>query len=133
MDELATAAGQAKRIGHVFRELADLDAEIATRDGLALAQRLDDRDGLLGGDGEADADVAAGGREDLAVDADHIAIHVEHRAAAVALIDRGVGLDEALAATGIAVERRDDAGGHRAADAEGIADGNHPVTHARLR
>ena len=31
-----------------------------------------------------------------------------------------------------AVDRRDDAAGHGAAEAEGIADRDHPVAHARL-
>src|SRR3546814_16466016 len=73
----------------ILAQRADLDAQIAALDRLALAQRVDDRRRLFRRDGEADADIAAGGREDLAVDADHIAAHVEHRAAGVALVDRG--------------------------------------------
>src|SRR3546814_7523954 len=51
---------------------------------------------------------------------------VEHRPARVALVDGGVGLDEVVVAAGIDVAGagRDDAGGHRAAEAEGIADGD---------
>ena len=45
-------------------------------------------------DREADALVAAGAREDQRVDADQVAAGVDQRAARVAGIDRGVGLDE---------------------------------------
>ena len=63
------------------------------------------------------------------VDADHIAVEVEHRAARIARIDRGVGLDVAVVEAGadVAVQRRDDAGGDGAAEAERIADRDHPV------
>src|SRR3546814_4588963 len=64
----------------ILAQRADLDAQIAALDRLALAQRVDDRRRLFRRDGEADADIAAGGREDLAVDADHIAAHAIGRA-----------------------------------------------------
>ena len=47
-------------------------------------------------DGEADALVAAGLAEDRGVDADQLAARVDQRAAGVARVDRGVGLDEVL-------------------------------------
>ena len=54
---------------------------------------------------------------------------VEHRAARIAAVDGGVGLQKIVVGTGIdiASARRDDAGRHGAAQAEGIADGDHPV------
>ena len=64
------------------------------------------------------------------VDADQPALHVDQRAAGIARIDRGVGLDEEPEVGNAAVrprQRRDDAAGHRLADAEGIADGEHQV------
>ena len=57
-------------------------------------------------------------------------LHVDQRAAGIARIDGGVGLDEVLIlgrTAGHARERRDDAAGHRLADAERIADGEHQV------
>ena len=61
-----------------------------------------------------------------------LAIHVEQRAAGIAAIDGGVGLDEVVVGPGIdvAVARRDDADGDRAAEAERIADRHHPVADA---
>ena len=47
-------------------------------------------------DGEADAGGAAGRRDDHAVDADELAVHVDQGAAGIARIDGGVGLDEIL-------------------------------------
>jgi hypothetical protein len=133
LHELAAILGEAERVGDVVTQRADLDAQIAALHGLALAQRLDDRDRLFGGDGEADAHIAARGREDLAVDADHIAVHVEHRTAGVALVDRGVRLDEAvIGAAGAAMDGGDDAGRYRTGQRIGLADCNHPVADPRL-
>ena len=100
----------------------------------ALVLELSD-DGLhgVGGNGEGDADRAAGRREDRGVDADHIAVDVEGRAAGIALVDRRVDLDEVVIRAGadVAAARRDDAGRHGAAEAERIADRDHPVADAR--
>ena len=63
----------------------DLDAEPAAPRLAELAQLIDDAEGDLGGDGEADADRAAGRRDDGRVHADDLAVHVEQRAAGVAL------------------------------------------------
>ena len=83
---------------------------------------------------EADADRAAGGRKDRRIDADHLAVHIEQRAAGIALIDRRVGLEIIVVGAGIdiAVARRDDAGRHRAAETERIADRDDPVADAHL-
>ena len=83
---------------------------------------------------EADADRAARRRDDRGVDADHLAVQVEQRAARIAAVDGGVGLDVVVVGAGIdvAVARRDDAGGHRAAEAERIADRDHPFAEPQL-
>ena len=56
-------------------------------------------------------------------------LHVEHRTAGVAPVDRRVGLEEVVVGSGVDVAGAggNDAGGHRAAEAEGIADRQHPV------
>src|SRR6185369_1546168 len=77
----------------------------------------------------------SGRRDQGGVDADDVTVDVEHRAAAVAHVDGGVGLDVAVvgARTGDpAVKRGDDPGGDGAADAIGIADGEDPVADPRL-
>ena len=89
------------------------DPEVGALDVAALDQLRHD---LLDGvdrDGEADAARLARGGRDLRVDADHAALGVEQRAARVAGVDRGVGLQhagdvEAVGRRDLAVERRDD-------------------------
>ena len=120
--------------GDILVERLEADAEIAALRALAAAQRIDHRLGQLGGNGEADADLRAGRRDQRRVDADDVAVEVEHRAARIAHVDRGVGLDVAVVGADAgdpAVERRDDAGGDRAAEAVGIADRDHPVADPR--
>ena len=60
---------------------------------------------------------------------------VEGRAARIAAVDRRVDLQEVVVRSGadVAAARRDDAGGDGAAEAERIADGDHPVADARRR
>ena len=69
-------------------------------------------------------------RQNRGVDADQFAAQIHQRAAGIAGIDGGVGLDEVLVAVGVdagAAERADDARGHRVLQAERIADGDHIV------
>ncbi len=65
-------------------------------------------------------------RTDRSVDADHLTQQVEQRAAAVARVDRGIGLDEIVVRTssdrpGL---RAHDAHRHRVAEPKWIADGD---------
>ena len=59
--------------------------------------------GRIGGHGEADADRAAGRRDDRRVHADHLAVHVEQRPARVALVDGGIGLQVVVVGAGVDV------------------------------
>src|SRR3954467_12467586 len=86
---------------------------------------------------KADADVPAPRPAglDLRVDADHARVAVEQRAARVAGVDRGVGLDgardgEPVRRVDLAPEGGDDAGGERALEAERVADGDGEVADA---
>ena len=84
---------------------------------------------------EADADVPAAATLDLRVDADHAALRVEQGAAGVALVQRGVGLDDVVDRVRVrslddALERADDPGGDRALEAEGVADRDDRVADA---
>ena len=82
--------------------------------GLAVVdQLLDGAAGLVDRDREADADVAALAAEaaadggDGGVDADDLAVEVDQRAAGVARVDRGVGLDRVdVGAVAAAAARR---------------------------
>ena len=100
---------------------------------LAGAQLVDHRLRRIDGDGEADVLGLPG---DRGVDADDVALEVEQRAAGVARVDRGVGLQEVgeVLAVGLgeaAVLGRHDAGRHRrpAGEVEGVADGDDLVAH----
>ena len=133
-DQRALGAGEAERFGDLRRHRLDLHAEPAALDGAVLHQVADHFTGRGGRNGEGDADIAARRREDRGVDADHFAVEVEGRAAGIAAVHRRVDLEEVVIGTGadVAAARRDDAGRHRAAEAERIADRDDPVADANL-
>src|SRR3546814_18547243 len=117
----------------LFRSVLDAHAGPAAVHLAVLAKLRDDVLGHRRRRCEADADRAAGGREDRRVHADHLTVDVEHRAAGVALVAGRICLDEVVVAPGVDVARarQADAGRHRAAEAEGIADGNNPIEIGR--
>ena len=127
------AVAQAEPVGDLRRDRLDLHADVAARHRAVLAQLRDHVARDAGGDREADADAAAGRRVDRRVHADDVAVEIERRAARVAAVHRRVDLDEVVigARADVAAARRDDAGRHRAAEAERIADREHPVADAR--
>ena len=63
-----------------------------------LDELADDTPPEIAGNGETDADRSAvlARAEDAGVDADELAARVHQRAAGIAAVDRGVGLDEIL-------------------------------------
>src|SRR5581483_11296071 len=123
----------------IGREAHRRDAEEGLRRRLAGLQLVDDRHGLVDGQGEADVLGVAGHG---GVDPDDLALGVEQRAAGVARVDGGVGLEDMAQGLGVAtralvpgrdrpVEGRDDALGDRraAVEGEGVADGHDGVPH----
>ena len=92
----------------------------------------DDAHRLVDRDRERDAHVAARAAVDLRVDADHLAAHVDQRAAGVAGVDRDVGLDQRQQVAGVARLGADDAGGDGALEAERRADRDHPLADLEL-
>ena len=133
-DQRAVRRLDIQAFGDVVGHLLDAHAEPAAPRFAELAKLVDDRDRGLRGHREADADRAAGGRDDRRIDADHLAVEIEQRAAGIAAIDGGVGLDVVVIGTGIdvAVARRHDAGRDGAAEAERIADRHHPFAEPQL-
>ena len=131
-DERAVRVVEADGGGDLGGHRLDLHAEPAALD-LAAVPELGDH-GLDGvrRDGEAHAHRAAVRRVDGRVHPDHLALEVEQRAAGVAAVDRGVGLDEVDVRAGgdVAGHGRDDAAGDGAAEAEGVADGDHVLADA---
>jgi hypothetical protein len=96
--------GAARRLdveafGDLVGDLLDADAEPAAAKLAELAQLIDHAGHGLGGHRKADADRAAGRRDDQGVDADHFAVEVEQRAAGIAAVDGGVGLDVVVIGT----------------------------------
>ena len=94
-----------------------------------LGELFDHRLGEVARHGKADAERGAAFGDDGGVDADHLAVHVEQRAAGIALVDRGVGLDVAVVRAGldVAVACRTIPSGDRTAEPERVADRHHPV------
>ena len=100
-------AGQQRAFARAEAELGDdalvhargkRDAEEAAHGRPALEQAADGVAQQVAGQGEADSAVGAGGRGDLHVDADELAMDVDERAAGVAGIDGRVGLQVILEA-----------------------------------
>ena len=94
-----SAAGvgvDAEPLGELRVERLGGDADVGVVDLAVVAQLVDRALGEVDRDREADPLVAAGGGLDLLVDPDHLARGVEQRAAGVAGVDRGVGLDRAV-------------------------------------
>ena len=133
-DERAPGLVEAEALGDLVGHALDVDAKPAAPRMAELPDLIDHRLGQVRRNGEADADRAARGREDRGVDADHLAVHVEHRSARIAAVDRGIGLEEIVIGAGIdlARARRQDSGRHRAAQPEGIADRQHPIADPDL-
>src|SRR4051794_87924 len=128
LHERAVADGQVEVVERAVdperrhAEEAAVDAAVALEIGHEPAGGVDR-------DGEADADVAvtAAAGLDLRVDPDHAAGGVEQRAAGVARVDRGVGLDDAVDLEAVrrldrALRGGDDARRERALEAERVAD-----------
>src|SRR5690606_35051178 len=95
-DDRTLRARQAERVREILIEVVDLHAEPAAPHDTVLAQLRNDVARLAGRDRKPDADAAAGRRVNRRVHADDLTAHVEHGAARVALIDRGVDLDEVV-------------------------------------
>ena len=133
-NQRAARRADVQAFGEFVGHLLDAHAEPAAPGFAVFLQLIDDRNGAVRRDRKADADRAAGRRDDRRIDADDFAVEIEQRAAGIAAIDGGVGLDVIVVRPRIdvAVARRDDAGGHRAAQAERIADGDHPFAEPQL-
>ncbi|GAA0005711.1 hypothetical protein BRDID11002_57140 [Bradyrhizobium diazoefficiens] len=86
-------------LGNLIGDALDAHPQPAAAQFAELAELVDDAHDRLRRHGEADADRAAGGRDDQRVDADDVAIEIEQRTAGIAAVDGGVGLDVAVIGT----------------------------------
>ncbi len=125
-----------QRLGKIGRQILDRHPEPAAPHLAEFDELVHDGERHVDGHGEADPDVAAAPRrDDRGVDADELAVERDQRAARIAGVDRGVGLDEVLVAFRVdprPPERRDDAARHGLAEAEGIADGDDEIAHQQF-
>src|SRR4029077_2551303 len=83
----------AQAFGNIVGDLLDAQAEPAAAHFAEFAELIDHRHGGVGRHREADAARTAGPRDDRGVDADDLAVEAEQRAAGIAAIDGGVGLN----------------------------------------
>ena len=131
-DEHAAGAVEPQGLGKVRGHRLTGKSEPGTHD-LALVEGGAEHGAHhAGGDREADTAGVAGTGVDRRVDADDLAREGNERAARIAGIDGGVGLQEeavVIDADLRACGGRDDARGHRLSDAEGVADGEHDIAH----
>ena len=109
------------------------DAEIPAADASVANEQC--RHALRGRRRNRKAESAAAARNDRRVDADHRAARIDERAAAIAGIQRRVGLDDVVhqasrTRTQRTSERRNDAGRYGTFEAEGVAEGDRQL--ARL-
>ena len=93
LDQDALGDGEVERVGDLRVDVTAGDAEVRLVDLPAVLELGGDVGSGLDRNGEADALVAAALAFDLGVDPDHLARAVDQRAARVAGVDRGVGLD----------------------------------------
>src|SRR5262249_39509739 len=124
---------QAEGVSHLFGDRLNLHANPSAGDCAFVAELGDNVFHRLGRDGESDADRSARWREDRGVYADDVAVHVEAWATGVALVDRGIDVNEVIVRPGadITSARRDDSRSNRAVEAEGIAHGDDPIADSR--
>src|SRR5580700_393586 len=100
---------QAHAVGEIGCQRLDLHADPSAGHAALVAQLRDHGFHGVCRNGKGDADGTAGWREDRRVDADDVAVDVKSRAAGIALVHRGVDLNEVVIGTGadIAAARRD--------------------------
>ncbi|MNQ61493.1 hypothetical protein D3C85_758080 [compost metagenome] len=125
---------QAEGFGQILVHFLDHHAQPATTDLAFGLELVGNAHGDVDRNGEGQTHEAAGTGEDLRVDADHLAVQVEQRAAGVTRVDRHVGLDERyiVLVRQAAALGADDTGRHRVVEAEGRTDGQHPAAHLEL-
>ena len=130
-DDGALRLLETEAAGKILVDILDLDTQPAAAHRAALLELLDDALDGFGRHREGDTDVAAGRAVDRRVDADDVALEVEGRAAGVAVVHGSVDLHVVVRAADVTGERRDDTSRDRAAEAERIADRQHPIADAR--
>ena len=134
-DEGAALNVEVHRLGDIGAHFHAFNAQQAALDFAKLNELVGEGFRHVARDGEADADAAAARRQDRGVDPDKLAVEVQQRAAGVAAVDGGIGLDEILQPFKVqaaAAKGRDNAGCGGLAKAERVADGDGEVADAQF-
>src|SRR5262249_25621662 len=123
-----------KLVGYFLAHRLDHHAEIGAMNDAVLLQLPTDPLGVIDGNGKADTLITARIGRDGRIDADHLAVEIHEWAAAIARVNRRVGLNKILAATfaeyaDAAALRADDAGGHSAFQSKGLTQRQHPIAY----
>ena len=129
-DQQAAGSRQFQCLRPIARDQVCRNADGARGGPLSGFEIAQHRFGAVDGHGETDADAPAVGAVDGGVESDHVALRIEQRTAAVARIDRRVGLDHIVQIAAVlpldfAMQRAHDAGGQGSRQAEWIADRQH--------
>src|SRR5690348_5839541 len=135
-DQRAVRGLDAERARDPRRQVLRIDAEAPSLDLAVRDELLHHLGGEIGRDRESQPRARARGRIDHRVDADELPREVHQRAARVARIDRGVGLDVVLDAAlpqVLALQPGNDARGRGLAEAERVADRHHEIADAQFR
>ena len=122
-DEGAALHVQVERFGDIGAHFRAFNTQQAALHFAKLNQLLCQGTGHIAGDGKANPDAAAARGEDRGVNTNQLAVEIQQRAAGVAPVNGGVGLDKVFQPFEIqttATQRRDDAGRGGLAEAEGI-------------
>ena len=133
-NERAMRAVHAEGFGQGLIQPLNQHAEPAAHHFALVFQLIGDALRHVDGDGESEAIEGAAAAVNLRVDGDNFAFAVEERAAGIAGVDRRIGLDERhiIAARQVAGDRADNALRRGVGEAEGRADGQHPVADLYL-
>ena len=91
----AKVVGQFERFDGAQIDIETRDAQVAVDHLPVCYQRIGDALCQIRRNRKADAGTAAGAADDLRIDTDNLAVEVDQRTAAIAGIDRGIGLDYA--------------------------------------
>ena len=131
----AVVSRQSERRGHARRDGLDAHAHFLPAQVTVLPELAEHRPGRRARNGEAQALVPSGLRQDERVDADHFPADVDQRAARIAGIDRRIGLHEDLRRVGVHLpcHGRDQPVGQAVAEPVGAAECKHHLALPDLR
>src|ERR1017187_5857480 len=137
-DDRAIRVLHVEELGVLRRDVRDTYPNVGVHDIAAANQRLDRGLHDLGWNGKAHARERSGRRDEKGVDPDHFAMRVDQRAARVAGVDGGIGLDELSGLAGVigvrigAIQGADNSPGDGEAESDRITESQHSLPGLEL-